>query len=80
MNQSSLLDLRLWWVGSYEIGSVHPYFRTSVRLSGSFLGIRSLVFSNFWYIDRKPGEVVRDKAGLFKKNLIAPKMGKMGQK
>ena len=76
MNQSSLLDSRLWPEGSYEIGSVRPYFRTSVCLSGSFLRIWLLVFSNFWYGDRKPREVVRDKAGFFKKILIAPKMDK----
>ena len=44
MNQRSLLDPWPWSEGSYEIGSVCPYFHTSVCLSGSFLGIWSLVF------------------------------------
>ena len=80
MNQSSLLDPRPWPGGSYKIGSVRLYFHTSVRLSTSFLGICSLVFSNFWHGDRKPREVVLEKAGFFKKKFIAPKMGKKGQK
>ena len=80
MNQSSLLDPRLQSEESYEIGSVRLYFCTSVHLSRSFLGIWSLVFSNFWHGDRKPREVVRDKAGIFKKIFIAPKMGKKGPK
>ena len=83
MNQSSLLDLQLWSEWSYEIGSVRPYFHTPVHLSGGFLGSWSLVFSIFWHGDRKPCEVVHDKAG-FSKNSHCPKNGqkgpKMGQK
>ena len=77
MNHSSLLDPRPWPEGSYDIGlSV----RTSIRLPGSFLGIWSLVFSNVWHDDRRLCGVVRDKAGFLYKILIAPKIGKMGQK
>ena len=73
MKQSSLLDPRLWPEESYETRSVRPYFFTSVLLYHYF-------FCNFWHGDRKPREAVRDKAGFFKKILIGPKMGKMGQK
>ena len=67
-----LLYLGLWPEGSYELGSVLP--------SGSFLGISSLVFSETEHGVRGPYLVVRDRAGFFKKNLFAPKMGKMGPK
>ena len=54
--------------------------RPSVFPSGSFLGIGSLVFSETQHGVRGPCLVVRDRARFFRKNLFAPKMGKMGQK
>ena len=41
----SLLDLRPWREGSYELGSVHP----SLRPSSSFLRIGSLVSGAIWW-------------------------------
>ena len=69
MNQSSLLDPQLWPVGFYEIGSLREFSRNLI-----------ISFSNFWHGDRKPREIVHVKARYFKKILIAPKMGKKGQK
>ena len=40
--------------GSLELGSVSPYVRTSVRLSGVFLRIGSLVFSDLLHEVRGP--------------------------
>ena len=45
---ATLLEPRSQLEGSYEIGAVRPFFRLfrpSFRLSVSFLGIGSLVFS-----------------------------------
>ena len=49
--------------------------RPSFRLSGRFLGVVSLVFSNFWHVARNPYCVVR----IFQRNFIFPNVGKMGQ-
>ena len=49
--------------------------RPSFRLSGRFLGVVSLVFSNFWHVARNPYCVVR----IFQRNFIFPNIGKMGQ-
>ena len=49
----------------------------SCRLSGFFLGIRSLDFPAFWHGDRDPYEVVHDRAGVIGKNLFcSKKLGK----
>ena len=48
---------------SYKIGSVRPSVFPSVLLSRRFLGIVSLVFSEFLYGARNPYEVMRDRAG-----------------
>ena len=50
-----------WLEGSYELGSV----LLSVLLSGSFLGIGSLVFSETQHGVRDPCLVVCDMAGFF---------------
>ena len=50
---NKFLDSRPWPEGFYEIESVLPSVRPSV-LSGSFLGIGSLVFSETWYGVRGP--------------------------
>ena len=60
--------------------SVLPSFCPSVLLSGSFLGIGSLVFSETQHGVRGPCVVVRDGARFSEKNLFAQKVGKMGQK
>ena len=63
------LDPRLWLEGSYELGSVHP----SVLLSGSFLGIGTLVFSETQHGVRGPCVAVHVRARFFEKTL--PKNG-----
>ena len=55
------MDPRQWSEGFYELGSVHPSFRPTVR-SGSFLGIGSLVFSETQHGVRGPCGVVIDRA------------------
>ena len=79
-----LLDPRLWPEGSYELGSVHRSFHPSVlrsfRLSGSFLGIGSLVFFETQHRVRGPCDVVHDRAGFFEEKKIChgengPKIG-----
>ena len=72
----SFLDPRLWPEGSYELGFVPP----SVLLSGHFLGIGSLVFSETQHGVRGPCVVVRERARMFEKHFFAQNMGKMGQK
>ena len=64
------------------MGCVQEYseFFNSVLLSGSFLDIGSLVFSETQRGVRDPCVVVRGGARFFEKNLFAQKMGKMGQK
>ena len=57
----SVLDHRQYIEGSYKIGSV----RLSVCLFGSFLGIGSLIFSNFWHGVSNPYEVLLYRAGFF---------------
>ena len=59
--------------------SVLPSFPPSLLLSGSFLGIGSLVFSETQHDVRGPC-VVRDRVAFFEKNIFSQKMGKMGQK
>ena len=66
------LDPQLWPEGSYELGSVRP--------SGSFLGIGSLVFSETQHGVRGPCLVVRDRAGFFLKKSFCPKNGENGPK
>ena len=56
--------------------SFHPF----IHLSGRFLWIVSITFSNFWHGARNPCEVVRDRARFSRKNFFVTKMGKMGQK
>lgn len=67
------MDHRQYIEGSYKIGSV----RLSVCLFGSFLGIGSLVFSNFWHGVSNPYEVLLYRAGFFlkKKYFFCPKNG-----
>ena len=65
-----------WLEGSYELGSV----LLSVLLSGSFLGIGSLVFSETQHGVRGPCLVVRDRAGFFLKKSFCPKNGENGPK
>ena len=48
-------------------------------MSGCFLGIGSLGFSEFWHGARNPYHVVRDRARFFGKT-FAPKIGEMSQK
>ena len=64
---------------SYKMGSVLP----SVLLSRRFLGIVSLVFSEFWHGARNPYEVVCDSR-IFWKKVFCPQIWgngpKMGQK
>ena len=52
----------------------------SILLSGIFLGISLLVFSENQHGVRGPCGVVCDKAGFLGKKIYDPKMGKMGQK
>ena len=78
----SLLDPRMWpervlWIRVCP--SVFPSFHHSVLLSGSFLGIGKLVFSETQHGVRGLCVVVRDRGRFFKKFFV-PKMGKMGQK
>ena len=73
-----LLDPGPEW--SYELGSVLPFFRLSVLLSGGFLWIGSLVFSKTQHCVRGLCVVVLERVGFFKKIFFVPKMGKMGQK
>ena len=72
------LDPWLWPEGSYEWGSVclsvFVSFHLSVCLSGSFLGIDSLVFSETQHSVRGLW-VVHDRAGFFLKEIFVPKMG-----
>ena len=79
-----LLDPRQELEGSYKIGSVCPSILPSIllsfRLSGSFLGIGPLVFSETQDGVRGSCLVVHDRAGFFKKSLFTPRMGKMSQK
>ena len=75
-----LLDPRLWVEGSYELGSVLLSFRPSVLLSGSFLGIDSLIFSETQHGVRGPCVVVHDRVGFVKKNFFCPKNGENGLK
>ena len=53
--------------------------RPSVCLSGSFLGIVSLVFSETQHGFRGPWDIVLDRAGFFEKKLC-PKNGENGPK
>ena len=82
----SINSISRWWVKVFYWTPGHAgrvlWNRVcpSVLLSKSFLGIWSLVFPNFWHGDRKPCEVVGDKARFFKKILIALKIGKKGPK
>lgn len=48
----------------------------SVLLSLHFLGIVSIVFSEFWQGARNPYEVVYDRARFFIKTLLPQKLGK----
>ena len=73
-----LLDPGPEW--SYELGSVLPFFRLSVLLSGGFLWIGSVVFSKTQHCVRGLCVVVLERVGFFKKIFFVPKMGKMGQK
>ena len=78
-----LFGLQVVAGGSFKIGSVRPSILLSDLLSclsKSFHGIVSLFFSKFWHGARIPCEVVRDRAGFFRKIFFAPKIGKMGQK
>ena len=72
------LDPWLWPEGSYEWGSlclsVFVSFHLSVCLSGSFLGIDSLVFSETQHSVRGLW-VVHDRAGFFLKEIFVPKVG-----
>ena len=74
------MELRLWSERSYELGSIRPSVRLSALLSGRFLGIGSLVFSHTQHGVRGPYDVVFDRAEFFEKNILAPNMGKVGQK
>ena len=56
-------DPRLWPEGSYELGSVYLSFGPSLLLTGSFLGIGLLVFSETQHGVRGLCVVVRDRAG-----------------
>ena len=80
MNQSSLLDPRPWPEGSYEIGYVRLYFGMSVRLSGSFLRIWSLVFSHFWHVIENHVKLCVTKLDFSKKFSLPWKWPKMDQK
>ena len=60
--------------------SVLLSFYPSFPLSGHFLEIVSLIFSKFWHSGRIPCEVVRDRAGSFRKIFFAPKIGNMSPK
>ena len=51
----------------------------SVRLSGRFLGIVSLVFSKFWHDARNPYEVVHDSQ-IFQENFFYPQNWENGPK
>ena len=62
------LDPQRWPEGSYEL-AVYPF----VLLSGSFLGIGSLVFPETQHGVRDPC-AVRGRARFFEKNLVATKM------
>lgn len=62
---SSLFGLKAVAGRSYELGSVlpfvHPPFHLSVPLSGGFLGISPLLFSETLYGARGPYGDVRDR-------------------
>ena len=79
-----LLDPQPGPEGCYKTGSVClsfcPSFHLSFRLSISFLGIGSLVFSETQHGVRGPYIVVCDRAGFFGKNLHPTKKTKNGQK
>ena len=78
------MEPRLWLERSYELGSIRPSVRLSVLLSGSFLGIGSLVFSHTQHGARGPYDVVFDRAEFFEKKYFSSKYGKsmtkIGQK
>ena len=77
---SYILDPLLLPERSYELGSVRPSvlqsFSPSILLSGSFLGIGSLVFSESLDGVRGPCGVVHDRARFLGINFFAPKRGK----
>ena len=60
--------------------SIFPSFSLSTLLSGSFLGIGLLVFSETQHGVRGPCLVVRDRAGFFLKKSFCPKNGENGPK
>ena len=66
------LDPRLWPEGSHELGSVYLSFGPSLLLSGSFLGIGLLVFSQHGV---RGLCVLRDRAGFLLKKFFVPKNG-----
>ena len=61
---------------SYEIGYVRTSFRRFVGLSRRFLGIRTLVFSEFRHGVTTLYLVLRDKARFFGKFFLPKKIGK----
>ena len=62
-----------------KIRSVSPSAVPFVFLSRRFLGIVSLVFSEFWYGARNPYEVVHDRAG-FSGKIFCPNVWENGPK
>ena len=67
-----LLDPQHQLEWSYEIGSVSLSILLSLSLSGSFLGIVSLVFSKFWHGARNLHEVVHNRARFLEKKNFCP--------
>ena len=51
----------------------------STLLSGSYLGISSLVFYGTQHGVKTPCGLVHDRAGFFEHNIFVPEMGKTGQ-
>ena len=78
------LDPQLRPKRSYELGSVRPSIIPSfcplLLLSGGFLGIGSLFFSEIQHGVRGPCGIVFGSARFFEKIIFPQKMDKMGQK
>ena len=75
------LDPRSFPEGSYELGlSFHLPVLLPVLLSGSFLGIGVLVFTETLYVVSGPYRDVHGRTQFFGKNHIPAKVTKNGQK
>ena len=65
-----------WSYSGYDIRSVHS---PSCHLSGCFLEIRLVDFSEFWHGAVDPYEVVHDSPIFWKKFFLPPNLGKLAK-